>query len=135
MITNLEHIGIAVENLEEAENLFSKLFNRQPYKREVVESEGVITSFFDLGNVKIELLASISPGSAIDTFISRRGAGLHHLAFETSDINSELQQAVESGFQLIHAQPKDGADNKTVAFLHPKSTAGVLTEFCQEKAK
>ena len=129
----LEHIGIAVENLEEAEILFEKLLGVASYKRESVESEGVITSFFDCGNVKIELLAASKENSPIAKFVTKKGPGIHHLAFDSKDIKADLSDRKEKGFTLIHEEPKDGADNKSIAFLHPKSTGGVLTEFCQEK--
>mgnify|MGYP001579957143 FL=1 len=131
----LEHIGIAVENLEEAELLFEKLLGVASYKRENVESEGVTTSFFDCGNVKIELLAAANENSPIAKFVSKKGPGLHHLAFESKDIKSDLKDLKEKGFRLIHEEAKDGADNKKISFIHPKSTMGVLTEFCQDKLK
>lgn len=130
---NLEHIGIAVKDLEASEQLFTKLLGTSPYKREVVESEGVTTSFFMVGNVKIELLAATRPDSPIAKFIDKKGEGIHHLAFEVSDIDVALQEKQESGFELINTMAKDGADNKRIAFLHPKSTGGVLTEMCMEK--
>jgi methylmalonyl-CoA/ethylmalonyl-CoA epimerase len=135
MPKKLEHIGIAVKDLDASEALFTQLLGVKPYKREAVESEGVITSFFVLGDIKFELLAATNSESAIAKFIEKKGEGIHHLAFESSDIRSELQEKAELGFQLIHQQPKDGADNKEIAFLHPKSTNGVLTELCQEKSK
>ncbi len=133
MPKKLEHIGIAVKDLDASEELFTQLLGVKPYKREAVESEGVITSFFNLGDVKFELLAATNPDSPIAKFIVKKGEGIHHLAFESSDIRHELLEKSEMGFQLIHQTPKDGADNKEIAFLHPKSTNGVLTEFCQEK--
>ena len=133
MPKKLEHIGIAVSNLEASEKLFTKLLGVAPYKRELVESEMVMTSFFILGDVKFELLAATSPESTIAKFIEKKGEGLHHLAFESENIVDELSQKESQNFQLIHQTPKDGADNKTIAFLHPKSTGGVLTELCQEK--
>ena len=134
MPKKLEHIGIAVSNLEASEKLFTKLLGVAPYKRELVESEMVMTSFFILGDVKFELLAATSPESTIAKFIEKKGEGLHHLAFESENIVDELSQKESQNFQLIHQIPKDGADNKTIAFLHPKSTGGVLTELCQEKS-
>lgn len=134
MPKKLEHIGIAVSNLEASEKLFTKLLGVAPYKRELVESEMVMTSFFLLGDVKFELLAATSPESTIAKFIEKKGEGLHHLAFESENIVDELSQKESQNFQLIHQTPKDGADNKTIAFLHPKSTGGVLTELCQEKS-
>ncbi len=130
---NLEHIGIAVKDLQASEELFTKLLGTAPYKREQVDSEGVTTSFFLVGNVKIELLAATRPDSPIAKFIEKKGEGIHHLAFEVSNIEQELQDKQQLGFELINTQPKDGADNKRIAFLHPKSTNGVLTEFCEEK--
>ena len=129
----LEHIGIAVKNMEDANTLFAKLFNRPNYKLEEVASEGVKTSFFNLGGAKIELLEASSPDSAIAKFIEKRGEGIHHLAFEVEDIEAEIARLTSEGFELIHTTPKDGADNKRIAFLHPKSTNGVLVELCQEK--
>ena len=134
-VKKLEHIGIAVKDLAAAEALFTKLLGCEPYKRETVESEHVITSFFQVGDVKIELLSASNEQSTIANFIEKRGEGLHHLAFEVDDIKSSLTKKSQEGFQLIHQEPKDGADNKQIAFLHPKSTGGVLTEFCQDKGK
>ena len=134
-VKKLEHIGIAVKDLAAAEALFTKLLGCEPYKRETVESEHVITSFFQVGDVKIELLAASNEQSTIANFIEKRGEGLHHLAFEVDDIKSTLTEKSQEGFQLIHQEPKDGADNKQIAFLHPQSTGGVLTEFCQDKGK
>ena len=134
-VKKLEHIGIAVADLDAAEVLFTKLLGCKPYKRESVESEHVITSFFQVGDVKIELLAASNPQSTIANFIEKRGEGLHHLAFEVDDIKTSLEEKSNEGFKLIHVEPKDGADNKQIAFLHPKSTGGVLTEFCQDKGE
>jgi methylmalonyl-CoA/ethylmalonyl-CoA epimerase len=131
---HLEHIGIAVKDLDASEKLFSALLGVVPYKREAVESEGVITSFFKVGNVKIELLAATGPESTIAKFIDKKGEGIHHLAFETESIPDQLSHLKTAGFDLIHEKPKDGADNKSIAFLHPKSTGGVLIELCQDKA-
>jgi methylmalonyl-CoA/ethylmalonyl-CoA epimerase len=133
MPKKLEHIGIAVKNLDAAEKLFSTLLQTTPYKREAVESEGVITSFFLLGDIKLELLAASSSESPIAKFIEKRGEGIHHLAFESENIELELADRAADGINLIHQVPKDGADNKKIAFLHPKSTGGVLWELCQEK--
>lgn len=130
---NLEHIGIAVKDLDASEELFTKLLGTAPYKREAVESEGVTTSFFLVGNVKIELLAATRPDSPIAKFIENRGEGIHHLAFEVENIDEALEDRKNAGFGLINTAPKDGADNKRIAFLHPKTTGGVLTEMCQEK--
>ena len=135
MPKKLEHIGIAVNDLDQAEALFSKLLQTKSYKREEVKSEGVITSFFQIGDIKIELLAATNTESPIAKFIEKRGEGIHHLAFESDDINNELAERKSQNIQLIHETPKDGADNKKIAFLHPKSTGGVLWELCQEKAE
>jgi methylmalonyl-CoA/ethylmalonyl-CoA epimerase len=126
MPKKLEHIGIAVSNLEASEKLFTKLLGVAPYKRELVESEMVMTSFFLLGDVKFELLAATSPESTIAKFIEKKGEGLHHLAFESENIVVELAEKETQNFQLIHQTPKDGADNKTIAFLHPKTNCVVL---------
>lgn len=131
----LEHIGIAVKNLDEANALFARLLGRKHYKIEEVASEGVRTSFFELGGVKIELLEATRSDSPIAKFIEKKGEGIHHLAFEVQQIDQSLQQYRESGFELINQSPKDGADNKRIAFLHPKSTQGVLVELCQDKTK
>jgi methylmalonyl-CoA/ethylmalonyl-CoA epimerase len=128
----IEHIGIAVKNIEESNNVFAKLFARQPYKKEAVESEGVTTSFFQMGDSKIELLEATNPNSAIAKFIEKRGEGIHHIAFEVADIYAEMKRLEAEGFQLINTEPKKGADNKLVCFLHPKGTNGVLVELCQE---
>jgi methylmalonyl-CoA/ethylmalonyl-CoA epimerase len=133
MPKKLEHIGIAVKNLEASEALFTKLLGIEPYKREEVSSEGVMTSFFLLGDIKFELLAATNQDSPIAKFIEKRGEGLHHLAFESENIENELSERKSQNVELIHQQPKDGADNKRIAFLHPKSTGGVLWELCQEK--
>ena len=126
MPKKLEHIGIAVKNLEASEALFTKLLGIEPYKREEVSSEGVMTSFFLLGDIKFELLAATNQDSPIAKFIEKRGEGLHHLAFESENIENELSERKSQNVELIHQQPKDGADNKRIAFLHPKSTGGVL---------
>ncbi|MEX1000838.1 MAG: methylmalonyl-CoA epimerase [Crocinitomicaceae bacterium] len=129
----LEHIGIAVKELEASNKLFEILFDSPHYKTEEVASEGVTTSFFQLGNTKVELLEASSESSAIAKFIAKKGEGVHHLAFEVQDIDFEIDRLSKAGFQLIHETPKEGADNKRIAFLHPKSTNGVLIELCQEK--
>ncbi|WMN12746.1 methylmalonyl-CoA epimerase [Marivirga salinae] len=131
----VEHIGIAVKNMESANSLFSKLFNKAPYKLEKVESEGVATSFFQMGETKIELLEAETEDSAIAKFIEKKGEGIHHIAYEVENIESEMKRLEEEGFQLINKAPKKGADNKLVCFLHPKSTNGVLIELCQEIKK
>ncbi len=133
MPKKLEHIGIAVADLEASEKLFKKILGVDSYKREEVESEGVMTSFFLLGDVKIELLAATKPDSPIAKYIEKRGEGIHHLAFESENIEKELKEKESQGFPLINSEPKDGADNKSIAFLHPKSTNSVLIELCQDK--
>lgn len=132
-MNKLEHIGIAVKDLDASEKLFSLLLNTTPYKRETVESEGVVTSFFLVGNVKIELLSATREDSAIAKFIEKRGEGIHHLAFDVDNALGSMEELRAAGFEWINAAPKDGADNKRIAFLHPKSTNGVLTEICQDK--
>ena len=129
----IEHIGIAVKELKAANNLYSKLLNTSPYKMEEVDSENVNTSFFQVGESKIELLEGTSPESPISKFIEKRGEGVHHIAFEVDDIEKEITRLTKEGFQMIHEKPKDGADNKLIAFLHPKTSNGVLIELCQEK--
>lgn len=128
----IEHLGIAVKNIEQSNELFSKLFNKTPYKLEKVESEGVSTSFFMIGESKIELLEATNPDSAIAKFIEKKGEGIHHIAFEVQDIYAEMERLKKEGFTLLNEQPKKGADNKLICFLHPKSSNGVLIELCQE---
>jgi methylmalonyl-CoA/ethylmalonyl-CoA epimerase len=129
----LEHIGIAVKNLHEANKLFARLLGAEHYKVEDVPSEGVKTSFFRVGGVKIELLESSDDDSAISRFLEKKGEGIHHLAFEVSDIHESMRKYRDLGFEVINAEPKNGADNKLIFFLHPKSTNGVLIELCQEQ--
>ncbi len=128
----IEHIGIAVKNLEEAEKTYSVLFNTPPYKREVVESEGVTTSFFRNGPNKIELLSSLKEDGVISKFIDKRGEGIHHIAIAVTDIYAEMDRLRKEGFRLLNEEPKRGADNKLICFVHPKATHGVLLELCQE---
>jgi methylmalonyl-CoA/ethylmalonyl-CoA epimerase len=128
----IEHIGIAVKSLEASNLLFEKLFGLPPYKEEEVVSEGVKTSFFMNGPNKIELLEATNPDSPIAKFIEKKGEGIHHIAFDVDDINSEIFRLKAEGFILLNETPKTGADNKLVVFLHPKSTNGVLIELCQE---
>jgi methylmalonyl-CoA/ethylmalonyl-CoA epimerase len=128
----VEHIGIAVKNLEASNELFSKLFGKKPYKSEKVEHEGVTTSFFQIGDTKIELLEASKTESAIHSFIEKRGEGLHHIAYEVGDIHAEMKRLKEAGFKFTRDEPFRGADNKMVCFLHPKNTNGVLVELCQE---
>ncbi|MBK8712604.1 MAG: methylmalonyl-CoA epimerase [Niastella sp.] len=127
-----EHIGVAVKNLKEAIPIFEKLLNSSCYKTEMVESEQVNTAFFKQGDTKIELLESTTPDGVISRFIEKKGEGIHHIAFETADIASEMKRLQDEGFILLNEKPKRGADNKLVCFLHPKSTKGVLIELCQE---
>ena len=129
----VEHIGIAVKDLDNASALFEKLFNQDHYKVEEVPSEGVSTSFFQLGETKIELLQASNPDSPIAKFIAKRGEGIHHISFEVENMELEMNRLLSEGFELIHTEAKDGADNKKICFLHPKSTNGVLIELCQEK--
>jgi methylmalonyl-CoA/ethylmalonyl-CoA epimerase len=128
----IEHIGIAVKDLEVSNELFSKLFNRKPYKQEEVISEGVKTSFFEMGESKIELLEATNAESAIAKFIEKKGEGIHHIAYDVEDIYLEMNRLKEEGFVILNETPKKGADNKWVMFLHPKTTNGVLIELCQE---
>ncbi len=130
-----EHIGIAVKNLSISVPLFEKLLNSQCYKTETVQSEQVNTAFFKTGQTKIELLESTNTDGVIAKFIDRKGEGIHHIAFEVTDILAEMKRLQEEGFVLLNETPKDGADNKLVCFLHPKGTNGVLIELCQEKTQ
>ena len=132
MIKKIEHIGIAVTDLETSNLIFEKLLGSAPYKFEEVESEGVTTSFFNVGSNKIELLAATNPDSPIAKFIAKKGEGIHHIAFDVEDIISEMSRLKGEGFVVLNEIPKKGADNKLVVFLHPKSTNGVLIELCQE---
>lgn len=128
----IEHIGIAVKNLEQSIPLFETLLNTNCYKTESVESEGVNTAFFRLSESKIELLEASGELSPIAKFIEKKGEGIHHIAYEVADIYAEMKRLADAGFQLLNDKPKKGADNKLVCFLHPKSTNGVLVELCQE---
>ena len=128
----IEHIGIAVKDLEKSNALFAKLFGTPHYKIEEVASEGVKTSFFQSGPNKIELLEATKPDSPIAKFIEKKGEGIHHIAFAVSDIEAEIARLQNEGFIVLNETPKKGADNKLVAFLHPKTTGGVLIELCQE---
>jgi len=128
----IEHLGIAVSNMNESITLFEKLLNTKCYKTEGVESEGVRTAFFQVGESKIELLEATNPDSPIAKFLAKQGSGIHHIAFEVENIEEELLRLKSLDFVLIHEIPKRGADNKHIAFLHPKSTNGVLVELCQE---
>ena len=132
-LNKIEHLGIAVKNLEASNKVYEALFGVPAYKQEEVASEHVITSFFQVGPNKIELLQATSPDSAIAKFLEKNREGLHHVAFDVDDIYAEIERLKELGFRLIHEVPKDGADNKLIAFLHPSSTNGMLVELCQEK--
>ena len=132
-MNKVEHIGIAVKDFAISIPLFEKLFNTSCYKTELVESEKVNTAFFKTGETKIELLQSIHENGIITKFIEKKGEGIHHIAFEVSDIKAEMQRLKNEGFILLNEEPKVGADNKLVCFLHPKNTNGVLVELCMEK--
>jgi len=132
MIKKVEHIGIAVKSIENANEIYGKLLGIKPYKSEEVSSEMVVTSFFKTGESKIELLEAKSPESAISKFIEKKGEGLHHIAFEVEDIVAEMENLQKMGFTLLSDKPKRGADNKLICFVHPKSANGVLVELCQE---
>jgi methylmalonyl-CoA/ethylmalonyl-CoA epimerase len=132
-LKKIEHIGIAVSDLDQAEKLFSRLLGAESYKREVVESESVITSFFKSGPNKIELLAATNATGPIQRFLEKKGEGIHHIAFAVDDINFEMQRLKNEGFELLNDQPKLGADNKWVCFIHPRSTGGTLIELCQDR--
>jgi methylmalonyl-CoA/ethylmalonyl-CoA epimerase len=129
----IEHIGIAVKDIAASNEIFSALLGVKPYKEERVESENVITSFFQVGESKIELLQATSPDSAIAKFLEKNKEGMHHIAFEVQDIYAEIERLKSEGFTMIHETPKEGADNKLIAFLHPKSSNSVLVELCQER--
>jgi len=134
MLKKIEHIGIAVKNLNNSNELFKKLFGKEHYKVEAVASEGVSTSFFMLGETKIELLEATNENSAIAKFIDKKGEGIHHIAYEVDNLDEEMARLKQEGFELINESPKDGADNKRICFLHPKTTNGVLVELCEEKS-
>jgi len=129
---NIDHIGIAVKDFRKSNGLFYKLLGEEPYKTEIVESEKVSTSFFRIGESKIELLEALDDDSPIATFLEKKGEGIHHIAFEVEDIITEMERLKKEGFQLLNEVPKKGADNKLVCFVHPKSANGVLIELCQE---
>ncbi len=132
MVNKIEHIGIAVKDMDDANVLFEKLLGVPSYKMEEVQSEGVLTSFFQTGVNKIELLMATNPESPIAKFLEKKGEGIHHIAFDVDDIQVEIERLKKEGFVLINEVPKKGADNKLVVFLHPKNTNGVLIELCQE---
>lgn len=129
----IEHIGIAVKDMDASEALFKSLFQAEPYKREMVESQNVLTSFIRVGNSKIELLQSTDPDGVISKFIAKKGEGFHHIAFAVTDVRSEMARLQEEGFRLLQEEPSLGADNKLVCFLHPKATNGMLIELVQER--
>jgi methylmalonyl-CoA/ethylmalonyl-CoA epimerase len=133
VMKKLEHIGIAVKDLSQSNALFAKLLGKPHYKIEEVASEGVRTSFFEVGGIKIELLEATRPDSPIAKFIEKKGEGIHHLAFEADPIQEKMTELSENGFSLLGEKLKPGADNKEIIFLHPKTTNGVLVELCQEK--
>ncbi|MFC0261846.1 methylmalonyl-CoA epimerase [Fontibacter flavus] len=129
----IEHLGIAVKDLEKSNELFKRLLGSERYKEEMVEGEGVKTSFFQIGETKIELLEATKEESPIAKFISKKSEGIHHIAFDVEDLESEMKRLKAQGFEILNEIPKEGADNKLVVFLHPKTTNGVLVELCQEK--
>jgi len=133
MIKKIEHLGIAVDDINESLKVYENLLGTSCYKEEIVESEGVKTAFIRVGESKIELLQATNSTSAIAKFLTKSRKGFHHVAFEVDDIDKELKRLLALDFTLIHTTPKDGADNKKIAFLHPKSTEGLLVELCQEK--
>ncbi|MEL6986385.1 MAG: methylmalonyl-CoA epimerase [Bacteroidota bacterium] len=133
-MNKIEHIGIAVKDIKAANLIYEKLLGVPPYKEETVESEKVLTSFFQSGPNKIELLEAQDESSAIHKFIEKRGEGIHHIAFEVDDIIAEMERLSKEGFRLLNEVPKKGADNKLVCFIHPKSANGVLVELCQSIA-
>lgn len=132
-MNKIEHIGIAVSNLEAAKHSFQQLLGALPYKEETVDSEGVKTVFFKVGEVKIELLQATNKDSPIAKFIDKKGPGIHHIAFDVDSAKEKGEELAEKGFQVLHKVPKQGADNKLINFIHPKSTHGVLVEICQDK--
>ena len=130
-MNKVEHIGIAVNNIKTAGDIYEKLLNTTIYKTELVEQEGVKTAFLQTGPNKIELLQALNDDSPIAKFIAKKGEGIHHIAFEVSDIEAEMQRLKQEGFVMLNDKPKPGADNKLVCFVHPKSANGVLIELCQ----
>ncbi|MDX2360539.1 MAG: methylmalonyl-CoA epimerase [Crocinitomicaceae bacterium] len=130
----IEHLGIAVESIEDTLKVYETLLGTKSYKEELVISEGVKTAFLKVGESKIELLEATNQDSAIAKFLGKNKGGFHHVAFEVDNLDAELERLDAEGFVLIHSTPKDGADNKRIAFLHPKSTSGMLVELCQEKS-
>tara|TARA_B100000524_G_scaffold287000_1_gene162118 strand:+ start:1936 stop:2337 length:402 start_codon:yes stop_codon:yes gene_type:complete len=132
VINKIEHIGIAVKDLEKSEEIFEKILGKPPYKKEIVDSEGITTSFFMLGKQKIELLKANNLHSPIHKFIAKRNEGIHHIALHVDSIEKEVNRLEKLGFEFISRTPKTGADNKKIVFLHPKTTSGVLVELCEE---
>ncbi len=132
MMKKIEHIGIAVNSIEKSARLYTALLGKEAYKIEEVISEGVKTQFYQVGESKIELLEASNPDSPIAKFIQKKGEGIHHIAYAVDNIHEEIERLVNEGFQMIHQEPKKGADNKLIAFLHPKSSGGVLVELCQD---
>ncbi|MEC7784097.1 MAG: methylmalonyl-CoA epimerase [Bacteroidota bacterium] len=128
----IEHIGIAVKSLQHSNEMYTKLLGKQPYKTEAVASEGVTTSFFEMGDSKIELLEATKEDGPIAKFLEKRGEGIHHIAYAVDDIKAEMNRLKSEGFTVLNETPKKGADNKWVVFLHPKTTGGVLIELCQD---
>jgi methylmalonyl-CoA/ethylmalonyl-CoA epimerase len=133
MVNKIEHIGIAVENIEQSLKIYEEILGLKCYKTEIVESEAVKTAFIAVGESKIELLEATSETSPIAKFLNKKGRGIHHIAFDVDNLESELERLLLLDYELIHKTPKHGADNKLIAFLHPKSTDGVLIELCQDK--
>ena len=129
----IEHIGIAVADLEKSNELFHKLLGKKHFKTEIVDGEGVETSFFQVGETKVELLQATRPNSPIAKYLEKKSEGIHHIAFDVEDIHAEVARLKQEGFEILNETPKEGADNKLVVFLHPKSTNGMLVELCQEK--
>ncbi|MXV50219.1 methylmalonyl-CoA epimerase [Pedobacter sp. HMF7647] len=129
---HIEHIGIAVKSIDAAELIYKKILGSSSYKREEILSENVLTSFFQIGDSKVELLESITSDGPVAKFLEKRGEGIHHIAFAVDDIYSEMSRLKQEGFILLSDEPKKGADNKLVCFIHPKDTSGVLIELCQE---
>ncbi len=130
---HIEHIGIAVKNLSASTTLFETLLNTQCYKTETVEGEGVKTAFFKVGDTKVELLESIQEDGVVGKFIQNKGEGIHHIAFAVDNLREEIRRLKDSGFRILNEEPKAGADNKWVCFLHPKDTNSVLVELCEER--
>ena len=133
MMRKIEHIGIAVADLEKSNELFTRLLGKAHYKTESVEGEGVETSFFQVGETKVELLQASRPDSPIPKYLEKKSEGVHHIAFDVEDIHAEVKRLKAAGFEILNETPKQGADNKIVVFLHPRSTNGVLVELCQNQ--